>query len=107
MKIIPAVDIKKGRCVRLSQGMADQETVYSDDPIAMACHWDEEGASLIHVVDLDGAFEGRPSNTEIVKNIIYKLIILFEIVQRQFSHSYYSHFVCWYLSLYSISLQNL
>ena len=61
MKIIPAVDIKKGRCVRLSQGMADQETVYSDDPVAMACHWDEEGASLIHIVDLDGAFEGQPS----------------------------------------------
>ena len=71
MKIIPAVDIKKGRCVRLSQGMADQETVYSDDPVAMACHWDEEGASLIHIVDLDGAFEGQPANAEIVKNIIY------------------------------------
>ena len=71
MKIIPAVDIKKGRCVRLSQGMADQETVYSDDPVAMACHWDEEGASLIHIVDLDGAFEGQPANVEIVKNIIY------------------------------------
>ena len=65
MKIIPAVDIKKGRCVRLSQGMADQETVYSDDPVAMACHWDEEGASLIHIVDLDGAFEGQPANAEI------------------------------------------
>ena len=71
MKIIPAVDIKKGRCVRLSQGLADQETVYSDDPVAMACHWDEEGASLIHIVDLDGAFEGQPANAEIVKNIIY------------------------------------
>jgi|TARA_B110000438_G_scaffold240251_1_gene238860 phosphoribosylformimino-5-aminoimidazole carboxamide ribotide isomerase len=71
MKIIPAVDIKKGRCVRLSQGLADQETVYSDDPVAMACHWDEEGAPLIHIVDLDGAFEGQPANAEIVKNIIY------------------------------------
>ena len=71
MKIIPAVDIKKGRCVRLSQGLANQETVYSDDPVAMACHWDEEGASLIHIVDLDGAFEGQPANAEIVKNIIY------------------------------------
>ena len=71
MKIIPAVDIKEGHCVRLSQGMADQETVYSDDPVAMACQWDEEGASLIHVVDLDGAFEGQPTNTEIVKKIIY------------------------------------
>lgn len=71
MKVIPAVDIKKGRCVRLSQGIANQETVYSDDPVAMACHWDEEGASLIHVVDLDGAFEGQPANLEIVKKIIY------------------------------------
>ena len=71
MKIIPAVDIKGGRCVRLSQGMADQETVYSDDPVAMACHWDEEGASLIHIVDLDGAFDGKPANVEIVKKIIY------------------------------------
>jgi phosphoribosylformimino-5-aminoimidazole carboxamide ribotide isomerase len=71
MKIIPAVDIKEGRCVRLSQGKADQETVYSDDPVAMACHWDEEGAPLIHVVDLDGAFDGQPANAETVKQIIY------------------------------------
>ena len=71
MKIIPAVDIKEGRCVRLSQGLADQETVYSDDPVAMACHWDEEGASLVHVVDLDGAFNGQPANADIVKKIIY------------------------------------
>ena len=71
MKIIPAVDIKDGRCVRLSQGIADQETVYSDDPVAMACQWDEEGASLIHIVDLDGAFDGKPINAEIVKKIIY------------------------------------
>jgi phosphoribosylformimino-5-aminoimidazole carboxamide ribotide isomerase len=71
VKIIPAVDIKEGRCVRLSQGLADQETVYSDDPVAMACHWDEEGASLVHVVDLDGAFNGQPANADIVKKIIY------------------------------------
>lgn len=71
MKIIPAVDIKNGRCVRLSQGKADQETVYSDNPQEMAEHWDEEGAPLIHVVDLDGAFEGSPKNSEIVKKIIY------------------------------------
>jgi len=71
VKIIPAVDIKEGRCVRLSQGLADQETVYSDDPVAMACHWGEEGASLVHVVDLDGAFNGQPANADIVKKIIY------------------------------------
>lgn len=71
VRIIPAVDIKSGRCVRLTQGRADQETVYGEDPQAMAEHWDEEGAQLIHVVDLDGAFEGAPKNIEIIKNIIY------------------------------------
>lgn len=71
MRIIPAVDIKEGRCVRLVQGKVDQETVYSNDPLAMANHWDEEGAQTIHVVDLDGAFQGSPINADIVKNIIY------------------------------------
>ncbi|MEE9258453.1 MAG: 1-(5-phosphoribosyl)-5-[(5-phosphoribosylamino)methylideneamino]imidazole-4-carboxamide isomerase [Nitrospinaceae bacterium] len=71
MKIIPAVDIKGGRCVRLCQGKADQETVYSDDPVSMAVHWDEEGAMLIHVVDLDGAFDGKPANADLIKSIIY------------------------------------
>ncbi|MDH5763913.1 MAG: 1-(5-phosphoribosyl)-5-[(5-phosphoribosylamino)methylideneamino]imidazole-4-carboxamide isomerase [Nitrospinota bacterium] len=71
MKIIPAVDIKEGRCVRLTQGKEDQETVYSDNPKAMAQHWDELGAQLIHVVDLDGAFQGLPKNAEIIKDIIY------------------------------------
>ena len=72
MKIIPAVDIKGGKCVRLTQGKQDQETVYSDDPQAMAEHWDEQGAQLIHVVDLDGAFEGQPKNASLIKDIIYK-----------------------------------
>ena len=70
MRLIPAVDIKGGKCVRLTQGKADQETIYSHDPVSMACHWDEEGASLIHVVDLDGAFEGKPANTDLVKKIV-------------------------------------
>jgi phosphoribosylformimino-5-aminoimidazole carboxamide ribotide isomerase len=71
VKIIPAVDIKSGRCVRLTQGKEDQETVYSDDPQAMAEHWDEQGAQLIHVVDLDGAFQGLPKNVDLIKDIIY------------------------------------
>jgi phosphoribosylformimino-5-aminoimidazole carboxamide ribotide isomerase len=71
MKIIPAVDIKDGRCVRLSQGKMNQETIYSNDPVSMANHWDEEGAQLIHIVDLDGAFQGSPVNSKIVKEIIY------------------------------------
>ena len=71
MRIIPAVDIKGGRCVRLSQGKADQETVYSEDPLAVANEWDEQGAQLIHVVDLDGAFDGLPVHADLIKNIIY------------------------------------
>lgn len=70
MQIIPAVDIKEGRCVRLSQGKADQETVYSDDPVSVARHWAELGARLIHVVDLDGAFAGKPVNADLVKRIV-------------------------------------
>ena len=57
--------------MRLVQGKVDQETVYSNDPLSMANHWDEEGAQTIHVVDLDGAFQGSPINADIVKNIIY------------------------------------
>lgn len=57
--------------MRLVQGKVDKETIYSNDPLSMAKHWDEEGAQTIHVVDLDGAFQGSPINTEIVKNIIY------------------------------------
>jgi len=79
MKIIPAVDIKAGRCVRLTQGQADQETVYSEDPVAMACHWDEQNARLIHVVDLDGAFEGRPANMDLIREIIYSSSVDIEV----------------------------
>lgn len=61
--VIPAIDLKGGRCVRLSQGLADQETVYSDAPADMARHWADLGARLLHVVDLDGAFQGRPMHT--------------------------------------------
>jgi phosphoribosylformimino-5-aminoimidazole carboxamide ribotide isomerase len=71
LRIIPAVDVKNGQCVRLVQGKEDQETVYSDNPLAMAEHWDEQGAQLIHVVDLDGAFQGLPKNSSLIKNIIY------------------------------------
>ncbi|NLE68545.1 MAG: 1-(5-phosphoribosyl)-5-[(5-phosphoribosylamino)methylideneamino]imidazole-4-carboxamide isomerase [Lentisphaerae bacterium] len=61
--VIPAVDLKAGRCVRLRQGLADQETVYSGAPSDMARHWADQGARLLHVVDLDGAFQGRPVHT--------------------------------------------
>jgi phosphoribosylformimino-5-aminoimidazole carboxamide ribotide isomerase len=70
MIIIPAVDIKNGKCVRLVQGRKDDETVFSDDPAAMAEKWAYAGADLIHVVDLDGAFEKSPQNIDVVKKIL-------------------------------------
>ena len=70
MIIIPAVDVKGGRCVRLRQGRMDAETVFSDDPAAMARRWAEAGARLIHVVDLDGAVEKRPKNRAAIQAII-------------------------------------
>ncbi len=69
MLIIPAIDIKDGKCVRLRQGKMDRETVYSDDPAIMASRWIEQGARRIHIVDLDGASEGRPVNAGIVHRI--------------------------------------
>jgi len=70
MIIIPAVDIKNGKCVRLIQGRKEDETVFSDDPAAMAHKWARAGAELIHVIDLDGAFEKSPQNLDAIKNIL-------------------------------------
>ena len=70
MIVIPAIDIKNGRCVRLRQGEMSKETVYSDSPVDIAAHWVECGAERLHLVDLDGAVEGRPINREVVKNIV-------------------------------------
>ena len=70
MIVIPAVDIRGGRCVRLSQGRADAQTVYSDDPAAMAAKWESLGAARIHVVDLDGAFEKQSKNLDPIKKIL-------------------------------------
>jgi phosphoribosylformimino-5-aminoimidazole carboxamide ribotide isomerase len=67
--IFPAVDIKGGQAVRLKQGKADQETVFSSDPVAMAKKWQEQGGKWLHVIDLDGAFSGEPVNRELIKNI--------------------------------------
>jgi phosphoribosylformimino-5-aminoimidazole carboxamide ribotide isomerase len=69
MEIIPAVDIRNGKCVRLYQGDYDQETVFSDDPVSFAVQWKELGASRIHVVDLDGAAAGEPRNMPVVARI--------------------------------------
>ena len=62
MILFPAVDIKDGQCVRLRQGLADEVTVFSPDPEAMARHWAGLGATWLHLVDLDGAFSGKPRN---------------------------------------------
>ena len=70
MILIPAIDLKDGRCVRLRQGDMRRETVYSDDPAAMALHWEQLGAPLLHVVDLNGAIEGRPGNLAQIEAIL-------------------------------------
>ncbi len=70
MLIIPAIDIKDGKCVRLKQGQMDQQTVYSDDPVVMANKWVEAGARRIHIVDLDGAVKGTPSNADVIRGIV-------------------------------------
>ena len=69
MIVIPAVDVKDGRCVRLREGRADTETVFSEDPVAMATQWTARGAQRLHVVDLDGAF-GKPRQTAVIAKII-------------------------------------
>ena len=70
MVIIPAIDLKDGKCVRLRQGRAEDVTVYGDDPAEQALDWREQGARELHVVDLDGAFDGVPRHMEEIKSII-------------------------------------
>lgn len=70
MVIYPAIDIKNGKCVRLVQGLANQETVYGDNPAEMATRWVDAGAEYIHVVDLDGAFDGKGKNGEAIQAIV-------------------------------------
>jgi len=95
MLVIPAIDLKGGRCVRLYQGNMDQATVYSDDPVATALQWQNEGAERLHVVDLDGAVSGAGVNTVIIEQICRTLTIpvqvgggirTVEAVERLFSH---------------------
>ena len=69
MLIIPAIDLKDGQCVRLRQGLMDDSTVFSDDPVAMAARWVEAGCRRLHLVDLNGAFAGAPVNGEVVTAI--------------------------------------
>lgn len=79
MLIIPAVDLRGGKCVRLIQGKADAETVFSDDPVAMAVKWQNKGAQFLHIVDLDGAFTGIQKNLDVVKDIASALSIPVEM----------------------------
>ncbi|MCK4840760.1 MAG: 1-(5-phosphoribosyl)-5-[(5-phosphoribosylamino)methylideneamino]imidazole-4-carboxamide isomerase [Methylococcales bacterium] len=69
MLLIPAIDLKQGKCVRLRQGRMEDNTVFSDDPVAVAGKWAAQGARRIHLVDLDGAFAGKPKNAGIIKAI--------------------------------------
>jgi len=73
MQILPAIDLRGGKCVRLRQGDYAQETVFGDDPVAMAQRWADEGAERLHLVDLDGAKAGQPVNHEVVRAIVSKV----------------------------------
>ena len=70
MIVIPAIDLKEGKCVRLEQGLMDRDTVYSDNPAEQALTWQEQGGELLHIVDLDGAFAGVPKNRDAIKAIV-------------------------------------
>lgn len=69
MLLIPAIDIKDGKCVRLRQGRMDDQTIFSDDPVAVARRWVDAGARRLHIVDLDGATQGRPVNSALIQRI--------------------------------------
>jgi phosphoribosylformimino-5-aminoimidazole carboxamide ribotide isomerase len=79
MIIIPALDLKEGRCVRLSQGRMDQESVYSENPVQMAKHWQSKGAERLHVVDLNGAVTGRPFHKSLIEEITKSIHIPVEV----------------------------
>ncbi len=75
MLIIPAIDLKDGNCVRLRQGRMEDDTLFSDDPVAMARYWQDRGGRFLHIVDLNGAFAGEPVNREVIRRIVAALDI--------------------------------
>ena len=75
MLVIPAIDLKEGKCVRLEQGLMDKDTVFNDNPAAQARAWQDQGAELLHIVDLDGAFAGEPKNRFAIEAIIKAITI--------------------------------
>lgn len=79
MIILPAIDLKEGRCVRLEQGLMNKDTVYNDDPAAQALSWQEQGGEFLHIVDLDGAFAGVPKNQAAITSIINAISIPSEL----------------------------
>ncbi|OGR89210.1 MAG: 1-(5-phosphoribosyl)-5-[(5-phosphoribosylamino)methylideneamino]imidazole-4-carboxamide isomerase [Elusimicrobia bacterium RIFCSPLOWO2_01_FULL_59_12] len=79
MLILPAIDIRHGNCVRLYQGRPEEETLYSDDPVQVAREWKAKGATMLHVVDLDGAFEGKPVNLLLVAQMCEDVKIPIEL----------------------------
>jgi len=70
MLIIPAIDLKNGKCVRLKQGNMDQETIFSDDPVEVIKRWRDQGARRLHIVDLDGATSGKPVNHKVINRMV-------------------------------------
>lgn len=70
MIVIPAIDLKEGKCVRLEQGLMEKDTVFCDDPAAQALEWERQGGELLHIVDLDGAFAGKPANRAAIEAIV-------------------------------------
>src|SRR5687767_5349901 len=79
MQVWPAIDLRAGKCVRLQQGDYGRETVFGDDPAAMARHWVAEGAQCLHLVDLDGAKAGRPANLESVRAVLKAVAVPCEL----------------------------
>lgn len=75
MIVIPAIDLKGGRCVRLEQGLMEKDTVFNDDPGAQAAEWQRQGGELLHIVDLDGAFAGEPKNRQAIEAIVRNVTI--------------------------------
>jgi len=75
MIVIPAIDLKDGVCVRLEQGLMDKDTVFNDNPAAQALDWQNQGAEMLHIVDLDGAFAGEPKNRSAIEAIIKSINI--------------------------------
>jgi phosphoribosylformimino-5-aminoimidazole carboxamide ribotide isomerase len=77
--IFPAIDLKDGKCVRLYQGKMDEVTVFSDNPVEMALNWQEQGATYLHLIDLNGAFAGSPQNARVISQIVQSLTIPIQV----------------------------